>query len=114
MINPRWERLTVLLKIVSIIIVMMAILFLIAHFAIQYGVQAGEIKQFMQESWLFWLIARWCLYTFVGFMLYRLWTSLQKKVNDQPYLTAYKRLTRTAIIVMGTIEVACWVQLIRG
>lgn len=117
MAKPWKKSIATLLKILGIMVVIMAIIFLVAHFAIQYGVQAGEIKQFMQDNWLFWLIVRWGIYAVGGTILYRLYQRAKQEKNLSVYfdnLATYQRLIRLAVVSMIIIELVCWIQLWRG
>ncbi len=76
----------------------------------EFGVQAGEIQQFLSRTWFLWILIRFAIYGFSGYFLYQ----LQHKARDEQEKTAYKKLTRAFIIGLAVIEMVILVQVIRG
>ncbi|MDU8924321.1 hypothetical protein RYD26_05260 [Pasteurellaceae bacterium LIM206] len=98
------------LKFTLLILLFTVIVFMIAHFAIQFGVQAGDIQHFLSRTWFLWLFIRLSIYCCSGYFLYQ----LQKNARNEQEKNAYKKLIRAAVIGLIVMEVTILIQLERG
>ncbi|MFA9499742.1 hypothetical protein ACERCG_04790 [Mannheimia sp. E30BD] len=49
-------------KVLLTLLVVMLLMFAIGHFGLEYCIGTGEVPQFLERSWLLWLVVRWSLY----------------------------------------------------
>ena len=83
---------------------------LFSHFAIKFGVEAGSIKAFFEDTWLYWFCFRVMLYVSSSILLYKAYQKAQSETLRQ----SYKRFVRIGVMMILATEFTVFVQLIRG
>ncbi|UQX80559.1 hypothetical protein M3703_04375 [Mannheimia haemolytica] len=97
-------------KFLFTLVAVLVLVFVIGHFGLQYGIEAGEVPQFLERTWLLWLVVRWSLYAVSGWFLYK----IRQFAKNKEDLTACKRLIRIAMLAAICIEIVVFTRLLGG
>lgn len=97
-------------KLLLAFIAVLALVFTIEHFGLQYGIGIGEVPKFLARTWIIWLIVRWAMYAVSGWFLWK----ICKMAKNQDDLAACKRLIRVAAITAIAIEVVVFSRILGG
>lgn len=83
--------------------------FLIAHFALRYGIGIEKLSHSLRENWGIWLLVRLAIYAPTAFFLYR----IQQRASGETSLV-YKKLSRAALIGVAVVELINISQIVRA
>lgn len=108
-INGKVKALVGIGKWVGLLFLSILLLFLLAHFGLQYGFHLENLSTFFQKYWLIWLCVRLAIYSIIGILLFK----TRRHIKEDMYET-YKRLIRATILGVIVIELINVMQLVRG
>lgn len=100
-------------KFLFTLVSVLVLVFVIGHFGLQYGIEAGEVPRFLERTWLLWLVIRWGMYAVSGWFLWKL-SKIPAVTGTDENHQQYKRLVRAAVIGAVCIDVVIFSRLLGG
>lgn len=86
-------------KWVGIFLLFIIGLFLLAHFALRYGIHIEALSRSLKEHWVFWLSIRLAIYCLIGICFYMAYYRAKPEMAK-----IYQRVIRAVIICIVAVE----------
>lgn len=87
------------IKVITMSVLFLLIIFLFAYIALQYGVKIESLVSSVRTHWLIWLFIRFVIYGLGAFLLFHIYRRTKSNIPSE-----YKRLVKATIISVLVIE----------